>query len=101
MFPQLGIGGQGLEGVHAGGWCSVRCLSTVNQRGWELLGPGTTRVVDTEAACYLPEPLYDLVTCAVAVLVLCVLPPVAHIHVSQPAHEKLETDKTVNKESNR
>lgn len=45
---------------------------------------------DERLTAYLPEPKDDGVVGAVAVLVLGVLPPVVHVHVSQPTHEQLK-----------
>lgn len=43
---------------------------------------------------YLPEPLDNNVVGTVAVLVLCILSPVIHVHVSQTTHEQLWSTET-------
>lgn len=40
-------------------------------------------------SAYLPEPKDDRVVVAVAILVLGVLSPVVHVHISQTAHQQL------------
>lgn len=42
---------------------------------------------------YLPEPQDDRLVGTVAILVLGVLPPVVHIHVSQATHQELKREK--------
>lgn len=51
---------------------------------------GVFRCVFVSTHVYLPEPLYDRMVGAVAVLVNSVLSPVIDVHVTQTTHEQLQ-----------